>query len=87
MTLHQKTPNRIIRRTAVLALAMGGFFGLAATPAFASFPVGGYTLVGYYPTEAACEAGGDAGLAAHEWTDFECSQKPPSSNPWGLYAN
>lgn len=88
MMLHRKTVKRISRGVAVLALAIGGFFGLAVTPAFANSPPVGWTFAGNWSTLAGCRAGGAAGEAAHEWIDYGCYQWPPGPvAPWSLYVN
>jgi hypothetical protein len=86
MMLRHKAVKRISRGAAVLALATSGFFGLAVTPAFANAPPAGWTFEGNWTTNSGCRAGGEAGEAAHEWTNYGCYQWPPGpSAPWGLY--
>jgi hypothetical protein len=88
MMLRHKTVKRIIRGAAVLVLASGGFFGLAVTPAFANVPPTGWSLVGWYSTNAACRAAGAAGEGAFEWTNYGCFQPiPPHTTEWALYVN
>jgi hypothetical protein len=85
MMLRRKT---LIRTAAVLALTAGGVSGLAVAPAYANAPPAGWSFEGNWSTLSGCLAGGEAGEAAHEWTEYGCYQWPPGLKaPWGLYVH